>query len=105
MTLRVAHRRWRGNLARFGAVMLVAVFVPAILPSSLASAGGAGVFTSFTNPTIDVPFGITSGPDGALWFTNDGNNSIGRISTSGVITNYTHAGIDHPFGITEGPDG
>ena len=25
--------------------------------------------------------GITAGPDGALWFTNCGNNSIGRITT------------------------
>jgi streptogramin lyase len=33
--------------------------------------------------------GITSGPDGALWFTNAGNNSIGRITTSGKVTNYT----------------
>ena len=27
--------------------------------------------------------GITAGPDGALWFTNYGNNSIGRITTAG----------------------
>jgi streptogramin lyase len=26
--------------------------------------------------------GITVGPDGALWFANNGNNSIGRITTA-----------------------
>ena len=25
-------------------------------------------------------YGITPGPDGAMWFTNNGNNSIGRIT-------------------------
>jgi hypothetical protein len=48
---------------------------------------------------------ITSGPDGALWFTNAGNNSIGRITTSGTVTNYTDPSIDDPYGITSGPDG
>ena len=27
------------------------------------------------------------GPDGALWFTNEGSDSIGRITTGGTITN------------------
>ena len=51
------------------------------------------------------PYGITSGPDGALWFTNSGNNSIGRITTGGTVTNYTGTGISGPEGITSGPDG
>ena len=45
---------------------------------------------------IDDPLGISAGPDGALWFTNYGNNSIGRITTTGVVTNFTGAGIDEP---------
>ena len=53
----------------------------------------------------DAPYGITAGPDGALWFTNAGNNSIGRITTAGVVTNYTGTGINEPRGITAGPDG
>ena len=40
-----------------------------------------------------------------MWFTNNGNNSIGRITTSGVISNYTAPSIDAPDGITAGPDG
>ena len=48
-------------------------------------------------------FGITAGPDGALWFTNW--DSIGRISTDGVSSDYTGPGISEALGITVGPDG
>ena len=51
------------------------------------------------------PAGITAGPDGALWFTNDGNNSIGRITTSGKVTTFKGSGISKPTGIVDGPDG
>ena len=61
--------------------------------------------TNYTGTGISAPAGITSGPDGALWFVNVGNNSIGRITTSGLVTNYTGTGIDFPQGITSGPDG
>ena len=49
-------------------------------------------------PASTSPEGIAAGPDGALWFTNDGNDSIGRITTSGKVTNYTGTGIDVPGG-------
>jgi hypothetical protein len=60
---------------------------------------------SFTSSLISGPEGITAGPDGALWFTNAGNNTIGRITTSGVVTSYTGTGIDDPTSITAGPNG
>ena len=34
------------------------------------------------------PYGITLGPDDALWFTEIRGNAIGRITTAGVITEY-----------------
>ena len=37
--------------------------------------------TSYTGTGISGLQGITAGPDGALWFTNYGNDSIGRITT------------------------
>ncbi len=40
-----------------------------------------------------------------MWFTNNGNNSIGRITTSGTVTNYTGTGISGPNAIAAGPDG
>jgi len=46
--------------------------------------------------------GIVSGPDGALWFTND--YELGRISTSGLISHYSNGGL-LAGGITVGPDG
>ena len=36
----------------------------------------------YTGAGISHPEGIAAGPDGALWFTNEGNGSIGRITTS-----------------------
>ena len=63
------------------------------------------VVSNYTDPSISGPSGIAAGPDGALWFTNYGNNSIGRITTAGLVTNYTDPSIADPFGITAGPDG
>ena len=64
------------------------------------------MLSTYTDPGMDGPQGITVGPDGALWFTNFANNTIGRITTDGVVTNYyTGVGIDGPQGITVGPDG
>ncbi len=60
--------------------------------------------TNYTDPSIYEPFGITAGPDGALWFTNY-PTSIGRISPAGVVTNYTGTGISLPEGIMSGADG
>jgi streptogramin lyase len=55
------------------------------------------------------PWGITVGPDGALWFTESGGNEnkVGRITLAGTITEFPipagpFAGAE---GITAGPDG
>ncbi len=94
-------------LARFAVlIVLGASFLVLVPTASWASALGTnhgGVITN-VGLGIDEPSGITSGPDGALWFTDAGNNSIGRISTSGVMTSFTGP-IHHPFDITAGPDG
>jgi virginiamycin B lyase len=69
-----------------------------------------GTVTTYTGTGIDSPDGITAGPDGALWFTNeyggsDGVGSIGQITTTGAVTDYTSTSIDSPQAITAGPDG
>jgi len=64
-----------------------------------------GVITSYSDPRINGPWGITAGPDGAVWFTNDGDNTIGRITTSGAVTSYSDPSISRPLGIAAGPDG
>jgi uncharacterized protein (TIGR03437 family) len=50
---------------------------------------------------------ITTGPDGALWFTEYMSNKIGRITTAGVISEYAGATAEQPGpqGIAAGPDG
>ncbi len=66
---------------------------------------GTPIVSNYTGTGIADPENVAAGPDGALWFTNNANNSIGRITTSGAVTNFTGAGIDEPTGITTGPDG
>src|SRR5229473_1835782 len=68
--------------------------------------------TEFPVPTASSnPFGITTGPDGALWFTESSpvgssGNNIGRITTADVITEFPiPTPGSRPQGITAGPDG
>jgi virginiamycin B lyase len=51
-------------------------------------------------------WGITAGPDGALWFTETIANKIGRITTTGELREFLlPAPNSLPSGITAGPDG
>jgi virginiamycin B lyase len=57
-----------------------------------------------------IMFGITAGPDGALWFTEPQDNRIGRITTTGEFTEFPLPPLPNPgvasyVGITMGPDG
>jgi virginiamycin B lyase len=75
---------------------------------------GAGIlaaqqvkFKKFTATTKNAqPWGITTGPDGALWFTEFHAGQIGRITTEGAISEYPiPTAKSGPWGITTGPDG
>src|SRR5258708_10819219 len=46
---------------------------------------------------------ITSGPDGAWWYTDSSRQVVGRMTTAGVSTEYSVC--CSPQGITAGPDG
>src|SRR5580704_14989913 len=70
---------------------------------STRNAGNTGGAVSIY-PGINNPGGIAAGPDGALWFTNEGNNTIGRVTTSGTGTGYV-AGGNNLYEMTVGPDG
>jgi virginiamycin B lyase len=65
-----------------------------------------GVLTEYSIPSGGHPSGIAAGSDGALWFTEPANYSIGRMTTSGAITEMTTptAGSG-PAGIAAGPNG
>ena len=55
--------------------------VVAASPAGATDAGSTrGIVTNYTGTGIDGPAGITAGPDGAVWFTNYHNSSIGRIT-------------------------
>src|SRR2546421_383249 len=98
-----------GGRRRWAVALVVGGLAAGVLPVSLraaSGASGAGVVSNFTDPGICAPFGITPGPDGAVWFTNccSPTSSIGRITTAGAVSNFPGA-----YGvlgdITPGPDG
>jgi virginiamycin B lyase len=57
---------------------------------------------------VYFPVNITAGSDGALWFTNGGenhNSTIGRITTSGVVSFYRLPDGAGASGLAAGSDG
>jgi streptogramin lyase len=81
--------------------------------SAIESMTATGAFTAYQIPstssgscsTAQLNL-ITSGPDGALWFTQEAPDAIGRITTSGAVTEYPlPVSGSFPWAITTGPDG
>ncbi|MBK9965851.1 MAG: hypothetical protein IPP07_13485 [Holophagales bacterium] len=60
----------------------------------------------FPIPTAgSLPYGLTSGPDGAIWFTEWASNKVGRITTAGVVTEFTIPATSHGLHvIVSGPN-
>ena len=53
-----------------------------------------------------VPYQIVAGPDGAMWFTEEGASAIGRIDPQGHIRQFPLTSKNaQPEGIALGPDG
>ena len=78
------------------------------VPAKIGRITTAGVVTNeFAVPTANgQPFGIAAGPDGALWFTEQRGNKIGRITTAGSFSEFATPNINSsPNGIAAGPDG
>jgi len=73
--------------------------------ASLLAPGTVVFATVFPLPQgSSGPRGIVTGPDGALWFTQQANK-IGRITTSGSLTEYSiPTDQSSPDSITLGPD-
>src|SRR5262249_8463012 len=62
--------------------------------------------TEYTLPALASPKNITVGPDGNLWFTDPGTNSVGMITTGGQFTEYNLNGgwiVADPEGIVSDP--
>lgn len=93
-------------------------------PNEIRRLTTSGQFTMFTDPSIGTAnwnsadhrflWDITSGPDGALWFSmwtadnppyNNQGAWIGTITTSGAVTTYPIPFGAFPTALTAGPDG
>jgi virginiamycin B lyase len=86
--------------------ILFAALVGIVVALCLPAAASAGI-TEYSVPTPGAgPFGITTGPDGALWFTEFSVDKIGRVTPAGDFSEYPipTPGAD-PTAITAGPDG
>src|SRR5258706_2316371 len=68
--------------------LLLATIVSLSGVAGIAEHALALTFTEFPTATDSRPSGITTGPDGALWFTEYGTGQIGRITTAGMITEF-----------------
>jgi streptogramin lyase len=79
--------------------------------TSTATRATSGSVTEFPLPGGGEVRAMTSGPDGALWFSEvsesaAGNtSSIGRMTTSGSVTEFPLPQSGIPGVITTGPDG
>lgn len=64
-------------------------------------------FHEYMIPNLNSgPYGITAGRDGAIWFTEQKGNRIGRITTDGFITEYPIKTANaEPHGIVVGENG
>ncbi|MHB8463364.1 MAG: virginiamycin B lyase family protein [Acidimicrobiales bacterium] len=93
------------TLVGFG-LMSTVIPIPESSAANMPTAGSPDSQPSITMFSgASHPVGIAAGADGALWFTNSGNNTIGRITTSGTVTSYSGTGIHEPGGIALGADG
>jgi virginiamycin B lyase len=82
------------------------------MSAGIASAAPVGDSTTFAiGPAGYGGNAIAAGPDGNMWFTDNANNSIGRITPSGATTFFPVPTTPDPqngfglFEITAGPDG
>jgi streptogramin lyase len=87
--------------------LCVAAFFGAGAGATVATANGPSIseFSTGLTPSIGL-WGIAQGPDGNLWFTEETNNGVARITPGAIITEFT-AGFPtgSPRGIVTGPDG
>jgi virginiamycin B lyase len=60
-------------------------------------------FTEYAPPYNDNAYAMTTGPDGAMWFTYTIRNEVGRITTEGAASFFS--GPDAESYIAAGPDG
>lgn len=84
--------RSHGHGFRGRAIPIVLLVGAMLIGLAAQSAQAAPSITEYPIPTPDSRLaGITAGPDGNLWFTENNGNKIGRITPAGVITEFPFA--------------
>ena len=84
----------------------ILAFGTALLAPAMALAASPTINEYPITSEYARPSSITTGSDGALWFTESYPNKIGRMTTSGVVTEYSiPTPSSQPSGITAGSDG
>jgi len=101
-------------LKKGGSKVAMRVKIIALATSMLASTGFASIAFADSGSIVEFPVptpssgpnDIAAGSDGALWFTEQSANQIGRITPAGVVTEFPiPTTASSPVGITAGPDG
>jgi streptogramin lyase len=94
------------RLTRYLSVLLLTLLPFTVSPTTFAHTvpEQAGTITEYPLPNGSEPWGITRGPDGNLWFTDQVGQKIGKITTQGTITEYPVSACC-PLSITTGPNG
>lgn len=81
----------------------------ALLGLTVAMANPARAASITENPLpqpFSRPTSITAGPDGNLWFMEEGLDKIARLTTGGALTEFPVPSAGSPYpSITVGPDG
>ena len=74
---------------------------PAASPTSTRRAAASGAASPIGGSNVNA---ITTGADGALWFTESALDKVGRVTTAGALTEFALPGCDVPSGIAKGTD-
>jgi streptogramin lyase len=92
---------------RFGVpAALMAFAMCAFAAPAGAPALGLGETEEFFAPTQPTkPLTAVEGPDGNVWYTNDGSTKIGKVTPSGEVSEYSPGLTGAALSITAGPDG
>ncbi len=86
------------------------MYVTGYFTNNILAFSPTAPFTQVVNKTIptagSMPIEIDSGPDGAIWFTEQTGGKIGRLPIGGSITEFPlPANYGAPFEIVNGSDG
>jgi streptogramin lyase len=93
----------------FFLVIAAAVLAAGLIAADPGPALAVGI-AEYPIPLAQDPSAITAGPDGNVWFVEEGG-SVGKITPSGTVTQYALPTSPNypvgpvPLGITTGPDG